>query len=36
MKEDDIDGACSKYGAEEKCIVGFSGEVWKKEITWKT
>jgi hypothetical protein len=27
---------CGTYGGEERCIQGFSGETWGKEITWKT
>jgi hypothetical protein len=27
---------CSTYGAEERCVQGFSGETSGKETTWKT
>ena len=26
----------SRYGEEERCIQGFGGETWGKEITWET
>jgi hypothetical protein len=33
---DEMSGACSTYGGEERCIQGFGGETCGKETTWKT
>jgi len=33
IKEDQMVRACGMYRGEEKCILGFSGETWKKD-TW--
>jgi len=30
-----MDGACSTYGEEERCIQGFGGETLGKGTTWK-
>ena len=35
-KKNEMGGACSTYGGEERCIQGFGGETWGKETTWMT
>ena len=35
-KKTEMGRACSMYGAEERCIQGFSGETWRKETTCKS
>jgi hypothetical protein len=30
IKKNEIGGACSIYGAEERCIQGFGGKTWRK------
>jgi hypothetical protein len=35
-QENDVGGACSTYGGDERCIQGFGGETWGKETTWKS
>ena len=30
-----MNGACSTYGGEERCVKDFSGETSGKETTWK-
>ena len=32
----EMGGAGSAYGGEERCIQGFGGEAWGKETTWET
>ena len=34
--KNEMDGACSLYGGDEKCIQGFGGETCGKETTLKT
>jgi len=34
--KNEMDGAPSSYGGEERCIKDFGGETWEKETTWKT
>jgi hypothetical protein len=34
--KNEMGGASSKYGGEERCIQGFGGENWGKETIWKT
>ena len=36
MKKNEMGGACSMYGLEERFMQGFGGETWQKETTWKT
>jgi hypothetical protein len=36
IEKNETGGLCSAYGREERCIQGFGGETWRKEITWKT
>jgi hypothetical protein len=35
IEKNEIGGVCSTYGGEDRCIQGFGGETWGKEITWK-
>jgi len=32
----EVGGACSTYGGEQRCIRGFGRETWGKQTTWKT
>ena len=34
--KNEMSGARSTYGGEERCIQGFGEETWRKETTWKT
>jgi len=36
IEKNEMDGACNKYGGQERCIQGFGGETWGKETTLKT
>jgi hypothetical protein len=36
IKKNEVGGACSMYGGEQRCMQGFSGETWGKETTRKT
>ena len=36
IKKNEIGGACSTCGGDERCLQGFSGETGGKEITGKT
>ena len=36
IEMNEMGGACSMYGEEERHIQGFGGETWGKETTWKT
>jgi hypothetical protein len=36
IEKNEMGGACSMYGGEEKCIPGFGGETRGKETTWET
>jgi len=36
IEKNEMGGACSTYGGEERCIQVFSGETWREETTWKT
>jgi hypothetical protein len=36
IEKNKMGGACGTYGGEERRIQGFGGEIWGKEITWKT
>ena len=36
MDKNEMSGACSAYGGEERRIQGFGGETWEKETTWET
>jgi len=36
IKKNEMGGACSTYGEEERCIQDLGGETWGKETTWKT
>ena len=35
-KKNEMGGERSTYGGEDRCILGFGGENWEKETTWKT
>jgi hypothetical protein len=35
MEKNEMGGACSAYGGEERRIQGFGGETRGKEATWK-
>jgi hypothetical protein len=34
IEKEDIDGACSTYGWEEKCMQGYGGETWDSGIDY--
>jgi hypothetical protein len=36
IEKNEMDGECSAYGGEERCMQGFGGETWGKETTWET
>jgi hypothetical protein len=36
MEKNEMGGACSTYGGEERCIKDFGGETWGKATTWET
>ena len=36
IEKDEMGGACSTYGGEERRIQGFGGETLRKETTWET
>jgi hypothetical protein len=36
IEKNEMVGACSKYGGGERCVQGFGGENWEKEITGET
>jgi hypothetical protein len=36
IEKNEKGGACSKYGAKERCIQDFGGETWGKATTWET
>jgi hypothetical protein len=36
IEKNEIDGACSTYGGEERRIQDFDEETSRKETTWKT
>jgi hypothetical protein len=36
IENNEMDGACSTYGGEERCIQGLGEETYGKENTWKT
>ena len=36
IEKNEMGGACSTYGGEERCIQGFGGKTQRKETTWKT
>ena len=36
IEKNEMDGACSAYGGEERLIQGFGGETWRTETTWET
>jgi len=36
IKKNEMGGACSAYGGEERCIQGFGGETGGKKTTWGT
>jgi hypothetical protein len=36
LKKNEMGGACSMYGGEERCIQGVRGETGRKETTLKT
>ena len=36
IEKNDMGGACSTYGGEERLIQDFGGETLEKETTWKT
>jgi len=36
IEKDEMGGACSTYGGEERRIQGFGGETLKKETNWET
>ena len=36
IEKNEMGGACSAYGGEERRIEGFCGETWRKETTWET
>ena len=33
--KDEMEGACSMYGGEKRCILSFGGETCRTETTWK-
>jgi len=35
IEKNEVGGACSTYGAEQRCIQGFGGETRGKVTTWK-
>jgi hypothetical protein len=35
IEKNEMSGACSAYGAEERRIQGFGDENWVKEMAWK-
>ena len=35
-EKNEMGGACSTYGGEERYIQDFGGETWEKETTWDT
>jgi len=36
IEKNEMGGACSAYGGEERCVQDFGGETRGKENTWKT
>jgi uncharacterized membrane protein len=36
IEKNEMDGSCSAYGEEKRCMQGFVGETRGKEITWKS
>jgi len=36
IEKNEIGGACSTYGGEERCIQGVGGKIGRRETTWKT
>jgi len=36
IEKNEMGGACSAYGGEDRRIRGFGGDTWGKETTWKT
>ena len=36
IEKNEIGGACSTYGGEERCIQSVGGKIGGKETTWKT
>jgi len=36
MKEDEMGGACSRYGPENKCLKSCGERIGMKECNWKT
>ena len=36
IEKNEMGGACSMYGGEERCIQVFSGETWRDKTTRKT
>jgi len=36
IQKNEMGGACSMYGGEQRCIECFGGGTWGKETTWNT
>jgi hypothetical protein len=36
IEKNEMGGAGSTYGREAMCVMGFDGETWGRESTWKT
>ena len=36
IEKNEMGGACSTNGGEERLIQGFGGKTWGKETTWET
>ena len=36
IEKNEMGGACSVYGGEERCMQGFGGETGGNETTWET
>jgi hypothetical protein len=36
IEKNEMGGACSVYGGEERRIQGFGGETWEKDTIWET
>ena len=36
VEKNEMGRACSAFGGEERCIQGFGGETWGKDVTWET
>jgi hypothetical protein len=36
IEKNEMAGACSTYGGEQRCIKSFGGNIWGKETVWNT